>query len=227
MPKATKKASLADNLIRAGVFLLIYVVISSVLEGVVYLVYSAGYIGYNNFTFISDVATLIPLSIAVFAYAIFYKKMKPRKALTSLGFSAKGGIINKIVLGVVIFLVIFVLELVISLISVAANVSINTNVGTVFAGAPIWFYIFSATIEPINEEILFRGFLVPRLGIIASAVIFGLAHYSYYSTFGVEVIAAFIFGTIAGYVFRKTKSIYPGIVAHILVNTIAVISLIG
>ena len=82
-------------------------------------------------------------------------------------------------------------------------------------------------IEPINEEIMFRGFLVPRIGIVASAIIFGLAHYSYMSTFGVEMLGALIFGLLAGYVFKRTKSIYPGIVAHIIVNTIAIIGIIS
>ena len=227
MPKATKKASLADNLLRAALYLLIYLILAAIFEGVVYGVYIINLIDYNTFNFLSDVATLIPLSIAVFVYGIFFKNAKPSKVFAQLGFTTKGGVISKIMLGLVIFLIVLCIELIISVISIATNVQINTNVGMAFAGAPLWFYIFSATIEPINEEILFRGFLVPRMGIIPSALLFGLAHYSYNSTFGVEVIAAFIFGIIAGYVFRRTKSIYPGMIAHILVNTIAVIGLLS
>ena len=89
----------------------------------------------------------------------------------------------------------------------------------------MWFLIFAAVIEPINEEIFFRGFLSTRIGIMPSAIIFGLAHYSYNSTFGVEVIAAFAFGIISAYVYKRTGSVYPGIIAHILINSLAVLSM--
>jgi membrane protease YdiL (CAAX protease family) len=192
----------------------------------VYLLYASGYIGYNNYNFLLDVAALLPLSIAVFVYMRMYKRMSLQKIKSALGFVPKG-IAANVAIGILIFLVILAFEIAVGLASAATNVPINTNADLVFAGAPMWFYIFAAVIEPINEEIMFRGFLVPRLGVILSALIFGVAHYSYYSTFGIEVIAAFIFGTMAGYVFKKKKSIYPGIVAHILVNSLAVLALIG
>ena len=62
--------------------------------------------------------------------------------------------------------------------SAVTGVQVNTNTASLFSGAPVWFFIFAAVIEPINEEIVFRGFLVPRLGIVPSALIFGLAHYT-------------------------------------------------
>ena len=117
------------------------------------------------------------------------------------------------------------LSFTISILGSVVNTQINTNVNIVLSGAPIWFYIFVAIIEPINEEILFRGFMVPRLGIVISALIFGVLHSGYNSTFGIEIIAAFVFGIISGYVFKKTDSLYPSIIAHILVNTLAVIVL--
>ena len=47
---------------------------------------------------------------------------------------------------------------------------------------------------------------------------------SYDSTFGVEIIAGFIFAILAGEVFRRTRSLYPSIVGHILVNALAVLA---
>jgi membrane protease YdiL (CAAX protease family) len=221
------KKGLLNGIKSTAIFLLFYIVISFILSGIVYAAYSLGYINSNNFQFLSDVASLIPLSLGVIAYMIYRNKIKPARIPKVLGLLIDNGIYRYIGIGVAIFVVILLLEVSISLISQITGIQINTNVQNVLQGSPVWFLIFVAVIEPINEEILFRGFLVPRIGIFASALLFGMAHYTYYSTFGVEVIAAFIFGMIAGYVFRKKGSLYPGIVAHILVNTIAVISLIA
>lgn len=221
-----RKPTLYEGLLAAALFVLIYFVISLVLTLFVYLFYTQGLISQNNFNFLADVTTVLPLSIAVGVYLFFYKRMKPAAISKALGFVPKG-MLGKLGLGILLFLVILIFEMLISFVSSATNIPINTNANLVFAGAPIWFFVYSAVIEPINEEIMFRGFLVPRIGIVASAIIFGLAHYSYMSTFGVEMLGALIFGLLAGYVFKRTKSIYPGIVAHIIVNTIAIIGIIS
>ena len=70
---------------------------------------------------------------------------------------------------------IVILSLVISVIGLATNTKIDTNTGILLASEPIWFYLFTVLISPVCEEVLFRAFMVPRLGIIWSAVIFGLA----------------------------------------------------
>ena len=41
---------------------------------------------------------------------------------------------------------------------------------------------------------------------------------------GIDVIAAVIFGLLAGYIFKKTNSLYPSIIAHALVNTLTIIA---
>ena len=87
------------------------------------------------------------------------------------------------------------------------------------------FLLFSFLVAPINEEILFRGFMVPRIGILASAVLFSVPHLLSYSSVS-ELIAAFIFGIAAGYAFKKTGSLYPSIIAHALVNLISILPFI-
>ena len=118
-----------------------------------------------------------------------------------------------------------VVELGISLFSKFTNIPLPTNVMKLLGGMPIYFYIFSFLIAPVNEEILFRGFFVSRIGIIPSAILFALLHFSYASIS--EFVAALIFGLLAGYVFKKTKSLYTSITAHVLLNflTIAVLFL--
>lgn len=163
------------------------------------------------------------MPLAVLLYLMAYRKMRPRDVSKSLGLSRRGFTLRNIGIGVLLFIAILFVEVVVSVISVSTHTTINTNTGIALAGAPLWFYIFVAFIEPINEEILFRGFLVARLGIIISAVLFALGHSSYNSTFAVDVFAALIFGLLSGYVFKKTNSIYPSALAHILVNLLAVL----
>jgi membrane protease YdiL (CAAX protease family) len=60
--------------------------------------------------------------------------------------------------------------------------------------------------------------------VLVSAVMFGALHFSYNSTYGIEVIAALLFGLITGYAYKKTNSLYPALIAHIMVNTLTILS---
>ncbi|MDE6021760.1 MAG: CPBP family intramembrane metalloprotease [Ruminococcus sp.] len=83
--------------------------------------------------------------------------------------------------------------------------------------------LYSCIVAPITEELLYRGFVMKnlsrvsqRFGIIASAVLFGLAH---------ENIAQFLLavpvGIFMGRIVVKHNSIIPSIIVHISVNTMA------
>ncbi|MCL5675019.1 MAG: CPBP family intramembrane metalloprotease [Candidatus Marsarchaeota archaeon] len=229
---ATKSHSYGIAVIFAsiGVFLSIFLVVSDLLAA---LPLSHGSLAlYSILTLIVSVLISILASIKISNAGLLIPERKPGKNTKKesiagmLGLSRERLTLQLVLLGVVIFIIIFLFEVAISLISIATNVKINTNVGSVFSGAPFWFIIFLAVIEPINEEVLFRGLMVPRIGIVFSSLLFAAGHVSYNSTFGIEVIFAFVFGIIASYMFRKTKSLYPSITAHILVNTLAAISLL-
>ncbi len=241
--KAGTSAVLSRALVSAIVYILFYMVIALLLSSAAESLFYVGVVSENQAMFLADAASLLSLSFAVFAYFGLYKKLAARRVASALGFISDR-LPRNVLIGLLLFGAIFVLELAVSLIGYITNVTINTNVATVFAGAPLWFYVFAALIEPINEEIFFRGFLITRLdglfgtilarrsfsalwlGTILSAVIFGMAHYTYYSTYGIEVLAALVFGLLAGYVFKKTKSLYPGIIAHILVNSLGVVAVL-
>ncbi len=111
-------------------------------------------------------------------------------ALKGFGLGKSSLSLKMLGIGVVLFLIIFAMELFITAFSEATGVTINTNVSLLLQGAPLWFYIFATFIGPINEEIFFRGLLVPRIGIIWSALFFAILHAGYNSSFGVEIIAA-------------------------------------
>jgi hypothetical protein len=180
----------------------------------------------NSLLFFGDAILELMFPLSVILYFRLYKKAGRDVIISNLGIGKKNLSLYFIALGLVLFFIITIIGIGIGLISNITGTSISTNVSVAFAGAPLWFYIFAALVAPVCEEILFRGFMVPRIGIVASAVIFGLLHFSYNSTFGIEIIAAMIFGLLAGYLFKRTGSLYPSILAHILVNTLAVVMLL-
>ncbi len=212
------KASTRSKLVAVLVFLAIFAVLNIVLTVPALLLYQYNYMSYNSLYFVSSAALSLSFSLSVLCYFIFYKKTGLRSIATSLGLGRSAFGPNMILYGIVIFAILFLMELVISVISYVTNVAINSNVALLLNSAPLWFYVFTAIIAPINEEILFRGFLVPRLGIVASALLFAAGHATYNSTFGIEIIAALIFGLIAGYVYKRTNSLYPSMIAHIILN---------
>lgn len=93
-------------------------------------------------------------------------------------------------------------------------------------GAALTF-IALAVWTPFTEEVFFRGFvfagLSRRLGstgaIIVSALIFSLFHVAY----GV-LIPIFITGVLLAWLYRRTGSLWPSIVAHAGQNAIALIA---
>ena len=93
---------------------------------------------------------------------------------------------------------------------------------------PLWLIIFSFTFVPFSEEFFFRSFLLqklsrfgPAIGVLASSLIFMLAHYSY-GSIG-EFAGALTIGVLISLLFLWRKSVYPGIAAHATINLISVI----
>ncbi len=159
-------------------------------------------------------------------FPIFFQRGKTiGQIISDLGLSKDKFTLKVIGIGLLLFAAVLVFTILLSLFSLATNIQLPTNVQTVLAGTPLYFLIFTFLIAPINEEIFFRGLLVPRIGIILSALIFAVLHLSYLSAS--EFGAAFFFGLIAGYVYKKTKSLYPSIIAHMIVNFITITSIIS
>jgi len=96
----------------------------------------------------------------------------------------------------------------------------------VFPGPAVVFTFQAlALVTPLTEEIFFRGFvfagLVPWLGVgramVASAVVFSLFHLSV----GV-LIPVFMTGLLLAWLYHRTGSLWPSIVAHAGQNALAV-----
>ncbi|HEX7831965.1 MAG TPA: type II CAAX endopeptidase family protein [Thermoanaerobaculia bacterium] len=80
------------------------------------------------------------------------------------------------------------------------------------AAMPIWKKALIVLSAMTVEEFFFRSFLQKRVGLIASTILFALAHATYGSPLflvGVSVISLVI-----GVTFYRTKNVVPGIIAH-------------
>ncbi|MGC8495937.1 MAG: CPBP family intramembrane glutamic endopeptidase [Candidatus Micrarchaeia archaeon] len=159
----------------------------------------------------------------VFSYLLF-KGKQISSIISELGLSRKAFTARNILIGISLFFAIILLSIAMGLFSEVTSIPLPTNVTALLGGMPLYLLVFSFLIAPIDEEILFRGFLVPRIGIIASALLFALLHFSYSSIS--EVVAALVFGLLAGYVFKRTKSLYASITGHILVNMLTIIAML-
>jgi membrane protease YdiL (CAAX protease family) len=95
------------------------------------------------------------------------------------------------------------------------------------------FWIFMAVssfaLVPILEELFMRGYFQTRLiedlgaggGILITAFVFGFSHTQYFrlSVMSIGTLTAIVFSSIlAGYVFYRTRSLLPVVIAHAVVN---------
>ena len=175
------------------------------------ITYIWGKLSLDNANLIFSTALSLLFSFSVVSY-LLYKGKKPKKIVGELGLSRKSLSWKMVGYGLTLFMVYIVLILAASAIASITNTQISSNVQQVIGTYPLWAIIFIAFIAPINEEILFRGFLVPRVGVIASGIIFALGHIGYGSF--IEIAVALWFGFAGGYVFKKTKSLYPSLITH-------------
>jgi membrane protease YdiL (CAAX protease family) len=62
------------------------------------------------------------------------------------------------------------------------------------------------------EEAFFRSFLQKRIGLVASTVLFALAHFTYGSP--LLLIGVTVVSLIIGITFYRTRNVLPGVIAH-------------
>ena len=109
----------------------------------------------------------------------------------------------------------------------SANPETLSNIPTLleFFSPPTLFILVA--VQPIGEEIFFRGFLLdkitgligPKTAILTTAVLFGLSHLSYGMAY--TTVIATLLGVVFAVIVIKTKSLYSSIFAHITINIIS------
>ncbi len=96
-----------------------------------------------------------------------------------------------------------------------------------FGAVPIQVLLIVVA-APISEEVCFRGFLFgglrERMPRLAAALISGLVFGGLHATTGISAVPPLIvFGFVLALLYEKTGSIVPGILLHMLNNSVALL----
>ncbi len=161
--------------------------------------------------------TLISLPIAF----LLSRKKNLKKALQELGFVKINGL-SLLKKSVLLFVALIIASLVLSTVFNFFGLNdlslVSESIERISPIIPL--FIMLAILRIISEEVFFRGFLVEKIGIVASSGIFALFHIGYGSI--AEIIGAFVLGLILAKAFQLNKNLYPNIIAHAAYNAIAI-----
>jgi uncharacterized protein len=143
--------------------------------------------------------------------------------LRAFGFRTAGAkwLLAGATLGVAAFGLSFIIEWVYFLFVTEANTQADFQAA---ARAGPWslflLLITGAVLTPLGEEVLFRGVIANVLnrygawsGVVASAAIFAVIHGP-----SVILLDAFMVGILTGILFRKTRSLWPCFLLHLVYN---------
>jgi membrane protease YdiL (CAAX protease family) len=139
------------------------------------------------------------------------------------------GITRALFWGMITVVLIFIILMIIGavLLYIGYNLEGESNITDleqIFSLAPLVVLI---TLQPICEEIFFRGFLLEKLhalagkevAIVLTGVLFGISHLTYGKIYPAVLTA--IIGMIFALLVIKTKNLYSSIFAHIVYNVIS------
>ncbi len=107
---------------------------------------------------------------------------------------------------------------------------VNEFTTAVTGNAKLISFFALVVIPPIVEEILFRGFMFPAFsgkvgmlfGALFSSLLFGFAHLQ--ANVGVYTV---VLGLLLCFMYKKTNSIIPGMLLHMLNNYVAYAAIMG
>ncbi len=77
---------------------------------------------------------------------------------------------------------------------------------------PVLYKLIIVAAAMTVEEAFFRGFLQPRVGLVASSLLFALSHFSYGMPF--MIVGVFTISLVIGRTFARSGDLLPCIVAH-------------
>ena len=202
--------SVADTWL--GLFILVLVIIGQLVVAVVWH-------GARSLQSVGLVAAEL-----LYLVPVIYILTKRRVPWKTLGFRAFNK--NNLALGcgllVIAYLFIMVYNIILTLSGVTTQgEAIYKALGSL--DSPIWLVLVGVILAPFVEEMLFRGFLFAgfrqRFGwnkaALLSSTFFALAHLQ-----PAALIPTFILGYLLAYIFHKSKSLWPGIILHFLVNSL-------
>ena len=151
--------------------------------------------------------------------AAFFFLWKPdlKAMLKKLGFP--GSLKNTIIYSIGGLAAVFTALLILSFIFFMAGLNDQQKVLDKISGLPFYILVFAVVFAPLSEELFFRGLLVPRIGIFGSSLLFGVSHLTYGSI--AEIAGVIVVGIILAVIFKRSKSITPCILIHIIYNGVS------
>lgn len=81
-------------------------------------------------------------------------------------------------------------------------------------------FILSIFLFVFAEELFFRAFLVKKIGLLLSTIIFTFAHIGYGSM--AEIFGVFFLGLILAYWYTKKNSLFQNFLGHLLYNLLTI-----
>lgn len=174
---------------------------------------------------ISQIITIASFVVVPFFWYYFVNRLKLKEIFIKIKLVSKN--IDKAVLwgilaAATVFIFIFLIEIV--LINVGQNPSDLSNISDIEKiFSPLTMFLL-VSIQPIGEEIFFRGFLYEKIegftgalfAIVITSLLFGIAHMGYGKIF--PVLMPIIMGFVLGSIVYKTKNLYSAIIAHVTFN---------
>lgn len=159
------------------------------------------------------VTNLVVLTFPVLVYVSFVEHRGPVDALRSLGLrseDAPRGALMGVLLAIGFLVGLALLSA--ALAGLKVELPENERALDIASKITILGAVGIALVAGVSEEVFFRGFLQPRIGLVAQAVLFALVHLSYVNV--LEVVFTLTLGLVLGAVRRRTGSLWAPIVAH-------------
>jgi membrane protease YdiL (CAAX protease family) len=174
---------------------------------------------------ISQIIVIAVFILVPFAWYILVNKLDFKGILERIklvGQNIDRAFLWGIIAAIIIFVAIFAIELVlISLGHSPQDLSNIPDIQRLFSWPTMFLLV---AIQPIGEEIFFRGFLFEKIenyaggiaAVLITAFLFGIAHMSYGKIF--PILMPMLMGVVLGFIVLKTKNLYSAIIAHVTFN---------
>ncbi|MFH0884444.1 MAG: CPBP family intramembrane glutamic endopeptidase [Candidatus Micrarchaeota archaeon] len=159
------------------------------------------------------------IHLGLFSLAMFFLWKKDlRSTMCSIGLP--GNIRDNLFYSAMTLSAIFLVLFCLGVAAIVLKFNDQQKVSDKITSLPTLVLLFAVVGAPLTEELFFRAFLVPRTGIVISAIVFGLLHFAYGSV--VEVLGALVIGLVLGASYKFSKSVAPCMLAHLLYNAISI-----
>lgn len=160
------------------------------------------------------VLLLSTITAYIILFSIFYKQDFKLLVHSLKEYTKKIDLLYGVVLGILIVVVVGLISRILPQPNSVNNTSLLVQHNTLIAG------IFVVLIAPVLEEILFRGILVNKVGVVLSSILFSVIHIGSGDLYSIiyPAIITFIIGSVLGTAYKKTESLLLVILAHSIYN---------